>query len=121
MNPQDIKALKECIITRWYPCSQSNTGVIKDPPICQLCILHHAVHVSKIASADTCKECPIYKDTGRKYCNNTPYYYWDSEPSEECYAENQDAAKNELRYLLNLLPSEELPVITKDGIGLHII
>jgi hypothetical protein len=66
---------------------------------CPLCQLYHPVNIGKQMSEGCSKSCPIKRDTGKDFCDGSPYENWsDSENGGETL-ENAQAM---LDYLLGL-------------------
>jgi hypothetical protein len=61
--PQNIKEAFDKTFTKWLLMSQGYKAS-NDIDSCGLCDVYYS---------DRCDDCPIWLDTGRKYCAETPY------------------------------------------------
>lgn len=118
MNKKTIKAIKDGIITRWYPASQAHDGCMPgDAPDCQLCEVYTPASPGHFTL--NCGQCPIKELTGRNQCGGTPYYDWRKAESMGLYRTAKYNAKQMVELLMKLLPEGET-VITKDGWELYL-
>jgi len=65
-----------CAIVKW---EQLLAGVDRrDVPYCRLCEIYNTEETPTNAKGEgwDCNGCPIYEDTGRIYCEGTPYADW---------------------------------------------
>lgn len=97
-SKENIKAIKECLITRWIPAMFDDRGMLpKDAPDCQLCMLHAGY-------PHYCEKCPVFRRTGIDNCEGSPYVKWIDAPNIH---ERRKAAEEEVDFLLSLLPRGE--------------
>lgn len=98
MKKRDIKAIKECLTTRWIPAMLNPQGSMPIfSPSCQLCDIY-------AGDPRFCEGCPVEEETRLTECEGTPYYKWLQALSGE---EQRDAAEQEVDFLLSLLPKGE--------------
>lgn len=80
-------------IAKWEKVVAGN--LISSASNCPLCLLYNTISNDE---TNSCIECPIYNDTGRKWCAGTPYAEYEIATGDE----EKAAAKRELQYLIEL-------------------
>jgi hypothetical protein len=97
MTDKQINSLKASIDTKWIPIYE---GVVNSDPKnqleCQLCKDYDSGCDYKYV----CNGCPIYKQTKKHGCKDTPYITWCEKPTKE-------NTLKMLQFLITLLPKKE--------------
>lgn len=102
MDPTALTALQGAIAKWELMATDDETAIAKGRAIkCQLCVLFNPPASTQ---PDDCVGCPIYAETGQKYCDGTPYNEWADANTDEDYERRQAAAGNEVEFLKSLLP-----------------
>ena len=106
MDERTLIALKASI-AKW-----ENHLLSKDRPMfgrsdCLLCDLFHWNSNGDVEEEDCCKGCPVMDETGRKFCNDSPYSaVVDAVKHFESGKKLKLAIKRQLDFLRSLLPEE---------------
>ena len=70
MNPETLKALQESI-AHHERLRDGVQGERTGPEGCSLCNLFNTEEMSQL---QCCIGCPVYERTGKRFCEETPYY-----------------------------------------------
>lgn len=107
----------ELSIKKWQEIV-NGTGIDMGVLNCELCYKYYTpVDVSTLQKARCAKECPVRKNAGDQYCNNTPYVEWsvhqrirhEREDVKQVQCETcKVLAQKELDYLISLRKKEEV-------------
>lgn len=106
MDKTTLKALKGSI-HKWWSIAYDN-GIDRGMKNCPLCKTFYNSY-SYWLSEDGCSNCPVYKDTGKGGCTDTPYEAYGELNWDERNVEKQAKrlAIKEMKYLISLLPPGE--------------
>ena len=104
MTPKVKEALEKSI-QKWESIV-AGVGIDTAYKNCALCRLFN--------TDNGCSDCPVFKDSHKDYCNNTPYYEWHMHQREHyqnrpfkapfmvLYSKCRTLAQEELNYLKSL-------------------
>lgn len=108
MNVETLAALQGAI-QKWKNIADG-TGVDSGAANCPLCVLF----LIRKRSGPECLSCPVFQRTLLNRCRNTPYNDWlqvtrnqpRSEPRRAFTDEQKAVAREEMEFLIKLLPME---------------
>lgn len=109
MEAKTLQALKESI-AHWERMRDGDAYGGEEPTDlhCALCQLFNNENTSDVYR---CEDCPIYEDTGRKFCSGTPYI-----KAQRLWATDNPKFPKEAQKMIDYLKSL-LPTTEQEGCG----